>query len=132
MKILNLGGATAILEHRGKRMLFDPWLNDGIYHGSWFHYPPARLDVHDVGHLDYIFILHIHEDHCAAGTIRHLNRDAEVILIDRAPHYVRKFLENYGFHFKKIHSIKPYHPVRIAPGLTADIVEADPEHELNY
>ena len=33
MKILNFGGATAILEHNGKRMLFDPWLDDGIFHG---------------------------------------------------------------------------------------------------
>ena len=26
MKFTNIGGATAILEHRGKRILFDPWL----------------------------------------------------------------------------------------------------------
>ena len=45
MRILNLGGATAVLEHEGRRMLFDPWLDDGIFHGSWFHWPPAAASA---------------------------------------------------------------------------------------
>jgi UDP-MurNAc hydroxylase len=39
MKITNIGGATAILEHNGKRMLCDPWMDEGILHGSWHHCP---------------------------------------------------------------------------------------------
>ena len=130
MKILNFGGATAILEHNGKRMLFDPWLDDGIFHGSWFHFPRAALGAEDMGHLDYVYISHIHEDHCSAGTIRHINPDAEIILMDREPNLVARFLENHGFHFKKIHLIKPRTPVEIAPSLTLDIVEPNPADEM--
>lgn len=130
MKILNFGGATAILEHNGKRMLFDPWLDDGIFHGSWYHFPPATLGVEDMGHLDYVYISHIHEDHCSAGTIRHINPDAEIILMDRKPNLVLNYLENHGFHFKKIHLIKPRTPVEIAPGITVDIVEPNPADEM--
>ena len=135
MKLTNIGGATAILEHRGKRMLFDPWLNEGILYGSWYHYPPLKMGLKDIGHLDCIYISHIHEDHCAPGTIQHLNRDAEIIVMDREPqipNYVTKFLSTYGFNFRKIHRIRPYTPQEIAPGLTVDMVEADPQHEYNY
>lgn len=132
MKLTNLGGATAILEHGGRRMLLDPWLDEGIMHGSWFHYPPLNVGIEDLGRFDYIYISHIHEDHCSPGTIRHLNRDAEIILIDREPNFVKRFLDMYGFEFKKIHFVKPYTPTRIADGITADIVDADPANEANY
>jgi UDP-MurNAc hydroxylase len=91
MKLLNIGGATAIVEHNGKRILFDPWMDDGIFHGSWYHYPPAQVGIEDLGKLDYIYISHIHEDHCSAGTIKHLNPDAEIIVMDRCPR-VRNFI----------------------------------------
>ena len=126
MKILNIGGATAILEHNGTRMLFDPWLDDGIYHGAWYHYPPAKVGMHDLGHVDYIYISHIHEDHCSAETIKHLNRDAEIIVMDMPPHFVVKFLKARGLDFKYIHAIEPFTPTEIAPGLVVDMVTADP------
>jgi len=25
---------------RGTRLLMDPWLDDGVFEGSWCHYPP--------------------------------------------------------------------------------------------
>ncbi|MBN9410997.1 MAG: MBL fold metallo-hydrolase [Burkholderiales bacterium] len=132
MRILNLGGATAIIEQGGKRMLTDPWLDDGIFHGAWYHYPPMKNSIEDVGRLDYIFISHIHEDHCSAGTIRYLNRDAELIIADRTPNFVERFLQMHGFRFAKVHKVKPREPVRIADDLLVDIVEADPANEMAY
>lgn len=130
MQLLNIGGATAILEHNGKRMLFDPWLDDGIFHGSWYHFPPSRVAIPDLGHLDYLYISHIHEDHCSAGTIKHLNKDAEVIIMDRQPNFVDRFLDGHGFRFARKHLVKARTPVQLAPGLTVDIVEPDPADEM--
>lgn len=132
MKLTNFGGATAILEYRGKRMLFDPWLDDGIYHGAWYHYPPLKAGIGDLGHLDYVYISHIHEDHCSAGTIKHINRDAEIIVMGREPNLVLQFLNSNGFKFKAVHCIRPQTPLEISPGLIVDMVTADPGHELNY
>jgi UDP-MurNAc hydroxylase len=135
MKLLNIGGATAILEHNGRRMLFDPWMNEGILHGSWHHWPPLKLKPSDLGHLDYIYISHVHEDHCAPETIRLLNHDAEIIIMDREPeipNFVNRFLKYNRFDFKKIHLIRPQTPVEIAPGMVVDMVTADPAHEYNY
>lgn len=129
MRFLNIGGATGILEQNGKRMLLDPWLDDGIYHGAGYHYPPITLGPADIGPLDYVYISHIHEDHCSAGTIRHLDRSAEVIIADRRPNFVLSFLESHGFDFAKVHLIAPQQPQEIAPGLVVDMLTADPDHE---
>ena len=130
MQLLNIGGATGILEHNGKRMLFDPWMDDGIFHGSWYHFPPAMVEIAQLGHLDYLYISHIHEDHCSPGTIKHLNRDAELIIMDRQPNFVDRFLDGHGFKFSKKHLVKARTPIQIAPGLTVDIVEPDPADEM--
>jgi UDP-MurNAc hydroxylase len=132
MRITNIGGATAILEHAGKRMLFDPWLDDGIFHGAWYHFPPLGVSIADLGRFDYIYISHIHEDHCSAGTIRHLNQDAEIILMDRQPNFVLRFLDSHGFRFRKIHLVKPRSEVRLDADLQVNVLEADPGHELAY
>ena len=130
MKIINFGGATAIIEQNGKRILFDPWLDEGIFHGAWFHYPPSILGIDDIGNVDYIYISHIHEDHCSAGTIKHLNTDAEVILMDRNPNLVKNFLKNNDFNFKNIHLIGPRSPIELEPGLIVDMVEPNPDNEM--
>lgn len=130
MKLLNFGGATAILEHEGVRILFDPWLDDGIFHGAWYHYPPLEVSLQDVGRVDYIYISHIHEDHCSTETIRYLNRDAEIILMDRKPNLVARFLESNGFAFRDVHLIKPRSERQLRPGLVAGMLEADPANEM--
>lgn len=132
MRITNLGGATAILEHGGKRMLFDPWLDDGIFHGSWFHWPPVEARIEGLGRFDYVYISHIHEDHCSAGTIRHLNRDAQIILMDRQPNFVANFLRSHGFGFEKVHLVPPRKGLRLADDLFVDMIEADPANEMSY
>ena len=103
--------------------------------GLGITFRPLKMGIKDLGHLDYIYISHIHEDHCAPGTIQHLNRDAEIIVMDRepqVPNYVTRMLSTYGFTFRKINRIRPHTPKEIAPGLIVDMVEADPEHEYNY
>lgn len=132
MKIINLGGATAIIEHQGKRMLMDPWLDDGIFHGAWYHYPPLNVSISEIGRFDYIYISHIHEDHCSIGTLRHLNRDAEIIIADKKPNFVEKFLKVNNLVFKNVHKIAPRSPYEITSGMWADVIEADPANEMAY
>ncbi len=131
MQFLNLGGATGILEHKGKRILFDPWLDEGIFHGAWHHYPPVNLEngILGLGRFDYIFISHIHEDHCSLGTLQLLNKDAEIVLMDRKPNFVENFLLKNDLNFRKIHKVKPYNPIELEPGLILDTVTADHAHE---
>lgn len=132
MRIINIGGATAVLEHRGKRMLFDPWLDDGIFHGSWFHWPPLSAQIGDLGRFDYVYISHIHEDHCSVGTISHINRDAEIIIMDRQPNFVANFLRSHDFGFAKVHLVSPRKGLQISDDLFVDMIEADAANEMSY
>jgi UDP-MurNAc hydroxylase len=132
MKFTNISGATAILEHQGKRILFDPWLDDGIFHGSWFHWPPAAVKIEDLGRFDYVYISHIHEDHCSADTIRHINRDAEIIIMDRQPNFVAQFLKANDFNFSKVHLVPPRKGLRLLDNLFIDMIEADPSNEMTH
>ena len=101
MKITHLGASTIIVEHKKKRIMFDPWLDDGIVYGAWYRWPPSKILPTSIGKLDYIIISHIHEDHCSPGTIKHLDKNAEVIIMDRRPNFVKKFLDYNKFKFKK-------------------------------
>ncbi len=132
MRLTNIGGATAIIEHKGKRILMDPWLDDGIFHGAWYHYPPLKMRISDIGHIDYIYISHIHEDHCSVGTLSQLNRDAEVIIADKNPNFVDRFLKAHGLTFKRIYKIPPRSPIEIVPGMVVDVIEADPANEMAF
>jgi UDP-MurNAc hydroxylase len=132
VKLSNFGGATAILEHEGVRMLFDPWLDDGIFHGSWYHYPPLERHIEDLGRVDYVYISHIHEDHCSAGTIRHINRDAEILIMDRNPNFVARFLDAQGFRFRAVHRIAPRTELKLRPDLSVGMLEADPANEMAH
>ena len=35
-----LRSSTFILNYNNTKVLFDPWLEDGEYYGSWSHFPP--------------------------------------------------------------------------------------------
>lgn len=132
MKVTFIGGAAAIIENEGKRILFDPWLDDRIFHGSWEHFPPLRFSANDLPPIDYLFISHIHEDHCALETLRLINKDCEVILLDRKPNFVLDFLKRNQLGFKKIHLVPPHAPMKIANDLWVDLLHADPQHHLSY
>lgn len=132
MKVTLVADSTFLFEHNGLRILTDPWIGSTIYGGAWMQFPPPTIRPQDIGRLDFIFISHIHEDHCDPKTIAHLDRGATVILMDRQPNFVSRFLERHGFRFKRELTLKPFSRVEIAPGLAAEVIDADPAHELNH
>jgi UDP-MurNAc hydroxylase len=44
-------------------ILHDPWFSEGIYDGSWYHFPKVSDPLKSVGDCDLIYISHIHPDH---------------------------------------------------------------------
>jgi UDP-MurNAc hydroxylase len=132
MKVTLIADSCFIFEHNGKRILTDPWIGTPIAGGAWIQFPPPVIKAKDVGPLDYIFISHIHEDHCDLHTIKHLDRDAEIVLMDRKPNFVADFLDFHGLTFKKVHNIKLRDKFEIMPGFLLEPVEADPAHKLNH
>jgi UDP-MurNAc hydroxylase len=51
-------------------ILHDPWFSEGIYDGSWFHFPKVSDPLSGVGDCDLIYISHIHPDHYDANFLK--------------------------------------------------------------
>lgn len=132
MQVTLVSDSCFIFEHEGIRILTDPWIGTSIYGGAWVQFPQPKLRASDIGRLDYIFISHIHEDHCDPVTLSQLDKNAKIILMDRTPNHVDNFLKYHGFGFKEVILLKPREVLRITDQLAVEVVEADPKHKLNH
>ena len=64
MKFTFIANACGIFTFSsGARLLVDPWLNDGVFEGSWCHYPPLKTTHQDLQDVDAVYLSHIHPDH---------------------------------------------------------------------
>jgi UDP-MurNAc hydroxylase len=116
--IQHLGHAGFIVEHRGTRVLIDPWFF-AAFMQSWFPYPDNRslLDLVRGQPFDYLYVSHLHHDHFDHRLLEMLDRSIKVI----APKYrskalVRKFR---ALGFEDIIPLDHKQSHELAPGLTA-------------
>ena len=96
MKLTNLASASVIIEHGDTKILVDPWLEDGEFYGSWFHYPPLNLDYSMFDDVDYIYISHIHPDHLSKKTLNKINKNIPVLIHKWDSKFVKNNLEKVG------------------------------------
>ena len=97
MKVRYIKSATVVIEHGGKKVLCDPWLADGAYYGSWYHWPPLKFSAADFQDIDYIYISHVHPDHCDAETLKGLPKDKPVLICDFHEKFLLNTLKRAGF-----------------------------------
>ena len=90
MKLTYLTSASVIIEDQDVKILCDPWLLDGEFYGSWAHYPPLNFSPEEFNNVDYIYISHIHPDHCSIKTLNKMNKNIPVLIHN----YYSKFLKN--------------------------------------
>ena len=44
-----IGNACGIfIGNNGTKIICDPWIVDGVFDGSWFHYPPLKTIFDDI------------------------------------------------------------------------------------
>lgn len=97
MKVTYLTNACVIVEHNGTRVLCDPWLTDGAYYGSWFHWPPPDFTDDDIRDIDYLYLSHIHPDHFDRQFLSTFDKSVPVIICEYEEKYFRRQLEGLGF-----------------------------------
>lgn len=83
-------------------ILHDPWFTEGIYDGSWFHFPKIENPLESIGDVDFIYVSHIHPDHYDSD-------------------FLKKYFEKYGV--KKV-LIANHLPNHLAGKMRADGIEA--------
>ena len=90
MKFEFIGNACGIFHgSKGTKVLCDPWIVDGVFEGSWFHYPPLKTKISDLQNVDAIYLSHIHPDHFD-DRFFDFPKDKKIILLDEGPNFLKK------------------------------------------
>lgn len=97
MKITHLTSATEIVEVNGLKILTDPWLDDGIYYGSWYLYPPYTLPDSTIDDIDYVYVSHIHPDHFCDATMQRLDKSTPILIHRYQEPFLKRRIESMGF-----------------------------------
>ncbi len=97
MKFEFIGNASGIFHgDKGTKLLCDPWIVNGVFDGSWGHYPPLETKIENLLDVDILYVSHIHQDHYDD---RHFNfrKDIPIIVLDDKFNFLIKNLERNGF-----------------------------------
>ena len=97
MKLTHLQSSTQIIHLGDIKVLTDPWLTDGEYYGSWYHYPPFAEKSLEELQYDYIYVSHIHPDHLSEKTFKALPLKKPVLVHNYDSKFVKRKLEMLGF-----------------------------------
>jgi UDP-MurNAc hydroxylase len=93
-----IGNACGIFTGKdGTRILCDPWIENGVFEGSWYHYPPLTTAPEDLHHVDAIYLSHIHPDHFDERFFE-FEKTTPIIVLDDRFNFLPKKLNDLGFH----------------------------------
>jgi UDP-MurNAc hydroxylase len=99
MRFTILSHAGLLVEHRGTRVVCDPWLIGSCYWRSWWNFPePPEALIRDL-RANFVYLTHLHWDHFHGPSLRKLFDPATVMLVPKVP--TRRMVEDLrwlGFH----------------------------------
>ncbi|MDC1182326.1 MBL fold metallo-hydrolase [Planktomarina temperata] len=97
MKVTHLQSSTQLIHLGDVKVLTDPWLTEGEYYGSWYHYPPFEAENIASLEYDYIYVSHIHPDHLSEKTFKSLPLKRPVLIHNYDAKFLKRKLEMLGF-----------------------------------
>ena len=109
MKLIYLSSASVIINHEKTNILCDPWLVDGEFYGSWFHYPSLNFKPEDFNFVDYIYISHIHPDHLSMKTLSRMDKKIPIIILNYVDKFLKRNIERLGFNVIELEHNKRTH-----------------------
>jgi UDP-MurNAc hydroxylase len=126
MKVTQLNSASILIEDNSKgkktKILCDPWLDGEEYIGSWGIYPQYEFKPENFADLDFIYVSHIHPDHCSSRTLSRLDKKIPILIHDFPEKFLKQKLEGLGFRVIELeHGIR----TRLKNNLHINILAAD-------
>ena len=97
MKFTVLSHAGLHVEHNGVSIVVDPWLIGSCYWRSWWNYPEPDRSLIDNLKPDYIYLTHLHWDHCHGPSLRQFDRNTKVLIPLVQTRRMRRDLRQLGF-----------------------------------
>jgi UDP-MurNAc hydroxylase len=122
MRLTYVASATVVIEHEGVKCLCDPWFTDGIYMGSWYHVPRLEARPEDFADVDFIYISHVHPDHCDIEALKRLPKTATVLIAPYAERFLATMLRGRGY---KVRELQPGQPFYMGDAFFIEIMAAD-------
>tara|TARA_B100000768_G_scaffold180981_1_gene202427 strand:- start:7910 stop:9169 length:1260 start_codon:yes stop_codon:yes gene_type:complete len=97
MKVEFISNACAIFEsNKGTKIISDPWLDDGVFEGSWCHFHKLATTWDDIQDVDAVYISHVHPDHFDPRFFK-FRKDMPLIVMDHGFNFLHKNLEKLGY-----------------------------------
>jgi UDP-MurNAc hydroxylase len=121
VRLTYFDSSTVLVEAGSRKILMDPWLEDGEYYGSWAHVPAVEIDYRLFDDIDYIYISHIHPDHLSRRTLKRLPRHVPVLIHSYDSQFLRRNIEAAGFQVREL----PHNQRTDLGGVTITILAAD-------
>ncbi|HIA03584.1 MAG TPA: MBL fold metallo-hydrolase [Myxococcales bacterium] len=84
----------------GTTILCDPWLSEGVFHGSWYNFPPLneqQLKTYRNLRPDYIYISHSHPDHLDPKTLTLYDKNTPVLIGKYAHNHLFRTISGLNF-----------------------------------
>lgn len=99
MQFTILSHAGLLVEHRGVRLVCDPWLIGSCYWRSWWNFPEPPRELVENLNPTYIYLTHLHWDHFHGPSLQKLFDPKTTIIVPKVPtlRMVRD-LQWLGFH----------------------------------
>ena len=92
-----IGNACGIFTgQKGTRVLCDPWIANGVFEGSWYHYPPLSTTPEDVLNVDAVYVSHLHPDHFDERFFN-FDKNLPIIALEHGHNFLRKKLLELGY-----------------------------------
>lgn len=116
--------ATLGIKSKNFSLLFDPWLTDGEYYGSWSHFPPFDLkeNLSEINSYDAIYISHIHPDHCSEDTLKYISKDIPIYILEYHSKFLKFKIERLGF---KVIEISNFEELKLSESFSIKAIAAD-------
>lgn len=124
MKIKLYRSATVGIISKDYKLLQDPWLTDGEYYGSWYHYPSFEFNnyLDEINSYNGIYISHIHPDHCSEDTLKKINKNIPVYIHSYHAKFLKNKIERLGF---KVFELENNKKNKIGKNFSINIMAAD-------
>jgi UDP-MurNAc hydroxylase len=99
MKFTILSHAGLAVEHRGVRLVCDPWLIGSCYWRSWWNFPEPDPELIRNLAPQFIYLTHLHWDHFHGPSLKKLFDPKTTVIVPKIP--TRRMVEDLrwlGFH----------------------------------
>ena len=97
MRVTFVANACCIVESEsGTKIVSDPWLNDGVFDGSWCHFHELKTTWDDLQNVDAVYVSHVHPDHFDSRFFR-FPKDTPIIVLDHGLNFLHKNLMSLGY-----------------------------------